>query len=92
MGDLKYVNNNQWVDDDADDDGGDDHGGGDAHGGDDGDKMGKIRKSKFPKMTKKSLKIRKLIWNLIKWEKSQNRDFLKLSKSHSKSENWYEIT
>ncbi len=23
--DLKYVNNNQWVDDDADDDGGDDH-------------------------------------------------------------------
>ena len=41
--DLKYVNDNQWVDDDADDDGGDDH------GGDDGDKYGKIPKSKFPK-------------------------------------------
>ena len=34
--DLKYVNINQWVDDDADDD-----------GGDDGDKKGNSRKSKF---------------------------------------------
>ncbi len=41
--DLKYVNENQWVDDDADDDGGDDHGGGDDHtgGDDDDDKNGK---------------------------------------------------
>ena len=57
-GDLKYVNDNQWVDDDADDHGGDDHGG-DDHGGGDGDKTGKIRKSKFPKIVKKSLKNQK---------------------------------
>ena len=44
--DLKYVNNNQWVDDDADDDGGDDHGG-DDHGGDDGDQNGKNPKIKI---------------------------------------------
>ena len=39
--DLKYVNNNQWIDDDADDDGGDDH------GGDDHDKNGKNPKIKI---------------------------------------------
>ena len=39
---LKYVNNNPWVDDDADD-----HGGGDDHGGDDGDKNGKNPKIKI---------------------------------------------
>ena len=38
--DLKYVNNNQCVDD-ADDDGGDDH------GGDDGDRNGKNPKIKI---------------------------------------------
>ena len=36
-GDLKYVNNNQWVDDDADDD----------HGGGDHDKFGKNPKIKI---------------------------------------------
>ena len=43
--DLKYVNNNQWVDDDADDDADDD--GGDDHGGDDGDTNGKNPKIKI---------------------------------------------
>ena len=71
--DLEYVNNNQWVDDNADDDGGDDHGGGDAHGGDDGDKNGKISKSKFPKI----VKVIQNDKNHIKLEKSQNQDFLK---------------
>ena len=46
------------------------------------DKMGKISKSKFPKIVKKSSKMT----NHIKWEKSQNQNFLKSLKSHSKSQ------
>ena len=38
--DLKYINNNQWVDDDGDD-------GGDDHRGGDGDKNGKNPKIKI---------------------------------------------
>ena len=51
------------VGDAADDDGGDGHGGGDDHGGDDGDKSGKMRKSKFLKIVKKSSKMTKIIQN-----------------------------
>ena len=48
-------------------------------------KMGETRKSKFLKMVKKSLKIRKLRINHIKWEKSQNQNFLKSPKIVKKS-------
>ena len=44
--------------------------------------MGKIRKLKFPKIVNKSLKIKEFTSNYIKWEKSENQNFLKSLKSH----------
>ena len=44
-----------------------------------------------PKMLKKSLQIINLTKNHIKWEKSQNQNFLKSSKSHSKSQKSYKM-
>ena len=54
-------------------------------------KMGKIPKSRFPKMVKKSLKIRNLIWNHIEWEKSENQNFLESLKGNGKSKKSYKI-
>ena len=69
----KSINNNSWVDDgDGDDDSGDDDGC-DDDGGYDCDEMGKIRKTKFPKIVKKSLKIKRLRYNR---EESEIQHFL----------------
>ena len=55
-------------------------------------KIGKIPKSRFPKMVKKPFKIRKLTWNHIEWEKSENQNFLESLKSHGKSKKSYKIS
>ena len=53
--------------------------------------MGKIRNSKFPKMAKKSLKIKKLTWSHIRWEKSEILNFLKWLQSHWKWKKTYKM-